>query len=215
VNGLESKETGQSVLKQKLTEDLKQSMKSGNKEKLAVVRMLLSAVKYAEMARLESLMNAEKAKHPQLFTPEKEIQSDNLSPEKAAEMERIRAEKTAQLNLLHDELADKAQLTDADILGVIQKEIRQHQESIESFKKGKRPDLVTQEETEMAIIQAYLPAQAGREEILAAARRIIAETGAQGQRDKGKVMPKLVAEFKGKADGRVINEVVTELLTQG
>ena len=64
----------------------------------------------------------------------------------------------------------------------------------------------------MAILLSYQPKQASREEIVEAVKRIMAETGAQSQRDKGKVMPKLVAEFKGKADGRVINEVVSELL---
>jgi len=211
VNGLESKETGQSAFKQKFTEDLKQAMRAGDKVKLAVVRMLLSAVKYAEMNRLEHLMNAEKAKRPQLFVPEKETAPENSG----TEMERLRAEKAAQLAALNEELTKKAESSDADILGVIQKEIRQHQESIESFEKGNRPDLKIQEEAELAILQSYLPAQASREDLVAAAKRIITETGASGQRDKSKVMPRLVAEFKGKADGRVINEVVTELLTQG
>jgi len=215
VNGLESKETGQSAFKQKFTEDLKQAMRAGDKVKLGVVRMLLSAVKYAEMNRLEHLMNAEKAKRPQLFVPEKEMAPENLGTEMATEMERLRAEKTAQLAALNEELTKKAESSDADILGVIQKEIRQHQESIESFEKGNRPDLKIQEEAELAILQSYLPAQASREDLVAAAKRIITETGASGQRDKSKVMPRLVAEFKGKADGRVINEVVTELLTQG
>jgi uncharacterized protein len=211
VNGLESKETGQSAFKQKFAEDLKQAMRAGDKVKLAVVRMLLSAVKYAEMNRLEHLMNAEKAKRPQLFVPEKETAPENSG----TEMERLRAEKAAQLAALNEELTKKAESSDADILGVIQKEIRQHQESIESFEKGNRPELKIQEEAELAILQSYLPVQASREDLVAAAKRIITETGASGQRDKSKVMPRLVAEFKGKADGRVINEVVTELLTQG
>ena len=64
----------------------------------------------------------------------------------------------------------------------------------------------------MAILQEYLPKQMTREEIISAARRIIDEVGAQGVSDKGKVMPKLIAQLKGKADGREINAVVTELL---
>ena len=110
------------------------------------------------------------------------------------------------------EIARRAALADADILGVIAKEVRQHQESIEAFKQGNRQDLVTQEEAEMAILQAYLPQQLTREEIMEAARRVIAELGAEGPGDKGKVMPKIIAELKGKADGREINAVVTELL---
>ena len=64
----------------------------------------------------------------------------------------------------------------------------------------------------MAVLQGYLPQQMTREEIMEAARQVIAEVGAQGLGDKGKVMPKLIAQLKGKADGREINTVVTELL---
>ena len=111
------------------------------------------------------------------------------------------------------EIAKQSTLDDPDILGVIAKEVKQRHESIEAFKKGNRHDLVAQEEAELAILQEYLPPQLTREEIIAAARQIIAEVGAQGPRDKGKVMPKLIAQLKGRADGREINEVVTELLT--
>jgi uncharacterized protein YqeY len=112
------------------------------------------------------------------------------------------------------EIARQATLNDADIYGVAAKEIRQRKESIEAFKLGKRPDLVAQEEAELAILQEYLPKQVSREEIIAEARKVIAEVGAQGPGDKGKVMPKLIAQLKGRADGRDINEVVTELLSQ-
>jgi len=110
------------------------------------------------------------------------------------------------------EIARQATLDDADILGIITKEARQRRESIEAFKQGNRPDLVTQEEAELAILNEYLPQQISREEIIEAARRVIEEVGAQGPSDKGKVMPKLIAQLKGKADGREINAVVTELL---
>lgn len=111
------------------------------------------------------------------------------------------------------EIARQTALEDVDILGVIAKEVRQRKESIEAFKLGKRQDLVAQEEAEMAVLQEYLPQQMTREEIMAEAGKVIAEVGAEGIRDKGKVMPQLMAKLKGKADGRVINEIVTELLT--
>jgi uncharacterized protein YqeY len=111
------------------------------------------------------------------------------------------------------EIAKQASLDDSDILGIIAKEVRQHQESIEAFTKGNRQDLVNQEEAEMAVLQEYLPKQMTRDEIITEARLIINEIGAQGPRDKGKVMPRLIAQLKGKADGRQINEVVTELLS--
>ena len=110
------------------------------------------------------------------------------------------------------EIARQADLDDGDILGIIAKEVRQRQESIEAFSQGNRQDLVAQEEAELAILQGYLPQQMTREEIMTEARRVIEEVGAQGPADKGKVMPKLMAHLKGRADGREINAVVTELL---
>jgi uncharacterized protein YqeY len=111
------------------------------------------------------------------------------------------------------EIAKQNPLSYSDILGVLSKEAKQREESILAFKQGNRQDLVSKEEAELAIIKEYLPEQISRDEIVAQARRIIQEVGAQGPRDKGKVMPKLMAELKGKADGREINDVVTELLS--
>ena len=110
------------------------------------------------------------------------------------------------------EISKQATLEEADILGIIAKEVRQRKESIEAFKQGNRQDLVAQEEAEMAILKEYLPEQISRDEIIAAARKVIDEVGAQGPGDKGKVMGKLIPQLKGRADGREINAVVTELL---
>ncbi|MBN1862953.1 MAG: GatB/YqeY domain-containing protein [Dehalococcoidales bacterium] len=110
------------------------------------------------------------------------------------------------------EIARRAALDEAGILGVIAKEVKQRQESIEAFRQGNRPDLVAQEEAELAILQEHLPPPATPEEIMVEARRLIAEVGAQGPRDKGKVMPQLIAKFKGRAEGKEINAAVTELL---
>ncbi len=111
------------------------------------------------------------------------------------------------------EIAKQADLGDTDILGIIAKEVRQRRESIEAFRQGNRQDLAVQEEAELTILNEYLPRQMTREEIIVAARHVIEEIGAQGPGDKGRVMPQLIAQLKGRADGREINAVVTELLT--
>jgi uncharacterized protein YqeY len=103
-------------------------------------------------------------------------------------------------------------LDDDAVVTVIQKQVKQRRESIIEFEKGNRPDLVEREAAEAAILQTYLPEQARPEDIEAAARRVIAETGASGPRDIGKVMPVLTREFAGRADGRAINEIVRSLL---
>ncbi len=110
------------------------------------------------------------------------------------------------------EIAQGSPLDDSGVLGVIAKEGRQHRESIEAFTLGNRPDLVSQEETELAVLLEYLPQQMSREEIMSVARQVIEEVGARGVKDKGKVMPKLIAQLKGRADGRDINAVASELL---
>jgi uncharacterized protein YqeY len=110
------------------------------------------------------------------------------------------------------EIARQAELTDADILGVIAKQAKQCRESIEAFKKGDRPDLVAKEEAEVAVLEAYLPQQMTPQEISDIAGRVIAEVGASGPGDMGRVMTKLMPQLKGRADGRQVSTVVSELL---
>jgi uncharacterized protein YqeY len=112
------------------------------------------------------------------------------------------------------EVAQGEPLDDAGVLKVIAKEVRQRRESIEQFQKGGRQDLVDQEEAELAVLLSYLPPAMSREEIIQAAQEVIDRVGASGPGDKGKVMPVLISELAGRAEGREINEVVTELLAQ-
>lgn len=110
------------------------------------------------------------------------------------------------------EIAKGAPLDDAGILSLVAKQAKQHRESIDAFSKGNRFDLVAKEKAELAVLLEYLPRLMSREEIVAAARQVIEELGARGPGDKGKVMSKLMAQLKGKAEGREVNEVVSELL---
>lgn len=120
----------------------------------------------------------------------------------------------ARVNI-KDESATRQGLAEADVLDVVSKQAKQRRESIEEFKKANRNDLVQQESEELAILEAYLPQQMSRDEVAAEARAIIAETGASGPGDKAKVMPQVIARTKGRADGRLVNEVVTQLLSAG
>lgn len=118
----------------------------------------------------------------------------------------IAALKNAQIEARTDHLEDAA------VLAMVQKQVKQRRESVMEFRKGNREDLVAIEEAEIEVLSAYLPAQVSREEIVAAARKLVAETGAAGPRDMGKVMPALTKQFGASADGRTISEVVRELL---
>ena len=112
-----------------------------------------------------------------------------------------------------DASAIRQELDDPGVLDVIQKQAKQRRESIEEYQKANRTDLAGREQAELELLMAYLPAQLSRDEIADEVRRVIAETGASGPRDKGKVMPAVIARLKGRADGRAINDVVTELLS--
>jgi uncharacterized protein YqeY len=111
--------------------------------------------------------------------------------------------------------ATRKEFDDDQVLGVIAKQAKQRRESIDEFTKANRKDLADKEASELAVLETYLPAMMSRDEILAEARKVIAETGATGPADKGKVMPVLMKTLAGRADGRAINEVVTELLSAG
>ncbi len=110
------------------------------------------------------------------------------------------------------EIAKRSELDDDAVLTQIAKQAKQRRESIDAYKKAERQDLVAQEESELAILQAYLPKQLSREELTQVVREVVDEAGATGPSDKGKVMPILIKRLVGRAEGREINEVVTELL---
>ena len=103
-------------------------------------------------------------------------------------------------------------LDDAGVTEVLSREAKQHRESIAEFAKGNRQDLVDRNEEELAILMEYLPEQMSRADVEALARQVMEQVGARGPSDKGKVMGQLMPQLKGKADGKEVNEVVTELL---
>ena len=107
------------------------------------------------------------------------------------------------------------ELDDAAVEGVLTKQAKMRRDSIEAFRKGGRDDLVEKEEKELGFINAYLPEQLDESKIREIARRVIAETGAKGPQDTKLVMPKVIAETKGRADGKVVSGVVGALLKEG
>jgi uncharacterized protein YqeY len=117
-------------------------------------------------------------------------------------------------SIRYAEIEQGKELDDAAIQGVVAKEIRQRRDSIAEYDKAGRTDLVAKEEAEIAALSPYMPPQISREDIAKAARGVIERLGAKGPADKGKVMPEIMGELRGRADGREINAVVTELLSE-
>ena len=142
---------------------------------------------------------------------------DNIQEAVKRALKQQQRVEVATLRLLLSEIknAEIAQQKPADdnkVLDVIAKEAKRRRESIEAFKQGNRSDLVEQEEAELVILMSYLPEQMSREEIIATARQVIDAVGAKGSSDKGKVMSQLMPQLKGKADGKEVSDIVTELL---
>lgn len=105
-------------------------------------------------------------------------------------------------------------LDDEGVLRVIRKEVKQHRESIAEFERGDRPDLVAKEKAELDVLLGYLPRQMSSEEVAAVVQAVIDEVGARGPGDMGKVMPKVMAVVRGRADGREVSKVAQELLAK-
>lgn len=103
-------------------------------------------------------------------------------------------------------------LNDAGVENVLARQAKQRRESITDSERAGRDDLAAQEQAELQIIETYLPEMMSRDEIEVLAQATIAETGASGPKDMGKVMGILMPQVKGKADGRAVNEVVRALL---
>jgi len=147
-------------LKEKLRADMSAAMRSGEGEKRDTIRMLLAAVKQAEVD-------------------------------------------------------GRAALDDSGVQAVLAKQAKQRRESIADYEAAGRSELAAQEKRELAVIESYLPAMMGREEVAEIAAGIIAELGVTDIKGMGKVMGKLMAQLKGKADGGLVNQVVREMLQQG
>lgn len=126
---------------------------------------------------------------------------------------RVSAIRMARAALANEAIAKGRPLEEGEILSVLSRLMKQRRESIEAFTKGNRPDLAAREQEELEILQAYMPQQMSREEIVEAAKAAIQQVGAQGPGDFGKVMSKLAPELKGRAEGRVISDVVRDLLS--
>jgi uncharacterized protein YqeY len=104
-------------------------------------------------------------------------------------------------------------LTDDEMIGVLTRELKVRHESVDTFRAGGRDDLVAKEEAAIAVVSEFMPQQLSDAELRALVDQEIAETGAASQRDMGKVMGWLSPKTRGKADGKVVSQLVTQLLS--
>ena len=135
----------------------------------------------------------------------------------------LRAKETARLGAIRlllaamkqREVDERIELTDADIVAIIDKMLKKRRDSIAKYEKGGRQDLADAEKFEMAVLQAYLPAALSQDEIAAAVAEAIAAVGAAGPQDMGKVMAVLKPKLAGKADLSAVSQLVKAKLAGG
>jgi uncharacterized protein len=108
----------------------------------------------------------------------------------------------------------RSDLSDAEILDVIRYQIKQRRDSIEMFRSGGRDELADEEEAQIAILLPYLPSQLSREELVEIVERVAEELGASSTRDMSRLMPALLAETDGRAEGRILSELARQELAR-
>ena len=141
-----------------------------------------------------------------------QIDSDIKAAMKSGAKDKVSALRMLSAALKNKEIEKRAPLTDGEVADTVRSLIKQRKDSIEQFGKGGRQDLVDKESAEVAILEVYLPQQMAREEVEKIVREVIGQTGAQGPKDMGKVMKALVPVLAGRADNKLVSELVKSLL---
>lgn len=140
------------------------------------------------------------------------LSDDMKQAMKDKEKVRLSVIRMVRAAIRNKEIDSGASLNDEEVLAVVQKELKQRRDSLQAFENAGRDDLADAAKEEIRILETYLPAQLSEEEVRSIAVRIISEVGASGKSDVGKVMPKLMQEIRGKADGKLAQQVVSGLL---
>lgn len=143
------------------------------------------------------------------------LESDMVKAAKARDSERLGAIRFVRSRTKNRQIELKRELKDEDVVEVLSRIAKQHRESIEQFQEGGRDELVEHERRQLSVIEEYLPAQLGEQELLEILSGVIEETGAAGPRDIGTVMKTIMPRVKGLADGKIVKALVQSRLTGG
>lgn len=168
-------------LTERLNADLKDAMRAGDTTRRDEIRGVLAMLKAEQQTKLTRALSKQGLI----------LQGENasLTPEQAADVERLRA---------------TTALSDDEEQSILLLRVKQHRQSIEDFLKGNRSDLVQVEEAQLAVDGRYLPSQLDATAVEEAVQAAIAESGAQGPRDQGKVMALLSSRLRGRADMKAV-----------
>jgi len=140
------------------------------------------------------------------------IRAELTAAMKARDAVRLSTLRMLQSSFKYQQIEIGHELSDEEAMTVIRKAVKQRLDSIEQYTKGNRPELAEKERGEMELLKTWLPPELTDDEIETGVREIVASTGAQSKKDMGKVMKEASARYKGRVDGRKIQEIVGKLL---
>jgi uncharacterized protein YqeY len=140
------------------------------------------------------------------------IETDTKDALKAGAKDKVSTLRMLNAALKNKQIDKRRPLTEEEVIETVRSLIKQRRDSVEQFAKGNRQDLVDKETAEIAVLEVYLPKQLTREELEAMVRDAVAQSGAQGAKDMGKVMKTLIPLVGGRADGKLVSELVKNAL---
>jgi uncharacterized protein len=147
------------------------------------------------------------------MTYRQKIEQESVAAAKARDKVRLSALRMMKTVLHNREIDMKRDLTEPEFIQALSSMVKQRRDSIEQFEKGGRTDLVEKEQAELKVIQEFMPQQMSEEDITGAIEKAIQEVNAVGAKDMGKVMKALMPVISGKADGKMVSDLVKKRLT--
>ncbi|MFB3925479.1 MAG: GatB/YqeY domain-containing protein [Syntrophales bacterium] len=141
------------------------------------------------------------------------IDSEMVQAAKAKDRLRLSAIRMIKTAVHNKEIDLKRPMTDTDIVQVLASLVKQRNDSIEQFKQGGRQDLVEKEEAELRVVRGFMPEEMSREEVEAEIKKVIHEIGAASIKDMGKVMKAVMPRVTGRADGKMVSDMVKSMLS--
>jgi len=144
---------------------------------------------------------------------EEQIKSDMNAALKAGEKEKLNTLRTTYSQIKDERIRLRKTLSDEEVLSVLLRGVKTRKDSIELYKQGNRQDLVDKENAEINILQSYLPQQMSEAEVREKIKSIIQSSGAADLKDIGKVMGQAMTQLKGKADGKLVQQIARSLLS--
>jgi len=144
---------------------------------------------------------------------ENQIRADMNNALKTGQKEKLSTLRTALAQIKDERIKKKSDLSDEDVISVLMRAVKSRKDSVEMYSQGGRQDLVDKETAEIEILQSYLPEQMSEDEIKKVISEIVKSSGASDIKDIGKVMGPAMAKLKGKADGKLVQQIARSLLS--